>query len=164
RDPPPDEDRAGGAVGALPRGDRGGAGRRSGRLRAARRLAAARLTVDNDRAAGGTRADDRRDDVSHGGCGSSRSTTRSGMRCAERGLWADGGRLQQSAWNLLSNAIKLTPEGGGVESRGGLADGRAEIVVSDTGRGIRPDSLPFVFERFRQADSATTRTHGGLGI
>jgi len=85
-------------------------------------------------------------------------------RGAARRVWGDGGRLQQVVWNLLSNAIKFTPEGGGVESRVGLADGRAEIVVSDTGRGIRPDFLPFVFERFRQADSATTRTHGGLGI
>jgi len=79
-------------------------------------------------------------------------------------VWGDGGRLQQVVWNLLSNAIKFTPEGGGVEIRVGLADGRAEIVVSDTGRGIRPDFLPSVFERFRQADSATTRTHGGLGL
>ena len=85
-------------------------------------------------------------------------------RGAARRVWGDGGRLQQVVWNLLSNAIKFTPEGGGVEIRVGLADGRAEIVVSDTGRGIRPDFLPFVFERFRQADSATTRTHGGLGI
>jgi len=83
---------------------------------------------------------------------------------AARRVWGDGGRLQQVVWNLLSNAIKFTPEGGGVEIRVGLADGRAQIVVSDTGRGIGPDFLPFVFERFRQADSATTRTHGGLGL
>ncbi|TMB59685.1 MAG: response regulator [Deltaproteobacteria bacterium] len=83
---------------------------------------------------------------------------------APRRVWGDGGRLQQVVWNLLSNAIKFTPEGGGVEIRVGLADGRAQIVVSDTGRGIGPDFLPFVFERFRQADSATTRTHGGLGL
>jgi len=83
---------------------------------------------------------------------------------AARRVWGDGGRLQQVVWNLLSNAIKFTPEGGGVEIRVGLADGRAQMVVSDTGRGIGPDFLPFVFERFRQADSATTRTHGGLGL
>src|SRR5204862_2013599 len=83
---------------------------------------------------------------------------------AARRVWGDGGRLQQVVWNLLSNAIKFTPEGGGVEIRVGLADGRAQIVVSDTGRGIGPDFLPFVFERFRQADSAITRTHGGLGL
>src|SRR5205807_1411412 len=83
---------------------------------------------------------------------------------APRRVWGDGGRLQQVVWNLLSNAIKFTPEGGGVEIRVGLADGRAQIVVSDTGRGIGPDFLPFVFERFRQADSSTTRHHGGLGL
>ncbi len=76
----------------------------------------------------------------------------------------DAERLQQVVWNLLSNAVKFTPEGGSVEVRLGFADSRAEIVVSDTGQGIRPDFLPLVFERFRQADSATTRAHGGLGL
>jgi signal transduction histidine kinase/ActR/RegA family two-component response regulator len=73
-------------------------------------------------------------------------------------------RLQQVVWNLLANAVKFTPQGGRVEVRLGLRDSLAEIVVSDTGQGIRPDFLPFVFERFRQADSATTRGHGGLGL
>jgi CheY-like chemotaxis protein len=79
-------------------------------------------------------------------------------------VWGDAGRLQQVVWNLLSNAIKFTPQGGHVEIRLGVTDSQAEIVVSDTGQGIRPDFLPFVFERFRQAESATTRTHGGLGL
>ncbi|HYY05652.1 MAG TPA: ATP-binding protein [Candidatus Limnocylindria bacterium] len=79
-------------------------------------------------------------------------------------VWGDAGRLQQVIWNLLSNAIKFTSEGGHVEIRLELADGRAHIVVNDTGQGIRPDFLPFVFERFRQADGATTRAHGGLGL
>ena len=79
-------------------------------------------------------------------------------------ILGDAGRLQQVVWNLLTNAVKFTPEGGRVGVRLGLTDSRAEIVVSDTGQGIRPDFLPFVFERFRQADSTTTRAHGGLGL
>src|SRR5947199_4157103 len=89
---------------------------------------------------------------------------KSALFSAPRQVWGDAGRLQQVVWNLLSNAIKFTPEGGRVEVRLGLADARAQIVVSDSGNGIRPDFLPLVFERFRQADSATTRTHGGLGL
>ncbi|HEV8306338.1 MAG TPA: ATP-binding protein [Methylomirabilota bacterium] len=76
----------------------------------------------------------------------------------------DPDRLQQVVWNLLSNAIKFTPAGGRVEVRLAQADGQAEIQVSDTGQGIRPEFLPFVFDRFRQADSTTTRSFGGLGL
>ncbi|HEY2586907.1 MAG TPA: CHASE domain-containing protein [Tepidisphaeraceae bacterium] len=76
----------------------------------------------------------------------------------------DAGRLQQVAWNLLSNAIKFTPSGGTVELILQRIGGRAEIVVSDTGVGIKPDFLPHVFERLRQADASTTRQHGGLGL
>ncbi|AFY84739.1 hybrid sensor histidine kinase/response regulator [Oscillatoria acuminata] len=76
----------------------------------------------------------------------------------------DPNRLQQVVWNLLSNAVKFTPEGGEVticlESTGNLA----QIEVSDTGRGIAPEFLPYVFEYFRQADSKTTRSVGGLGL
>ena len=79
-------------------------------------------------------------------------------------VWGDAGRLQQVIWNLLSNAIKFTPQGGRVEVQLGVTDSHAEIVVSDTGQGIRPDFLPFVFERFRQAEGAATRAHGGLGL
>lgn len=76
----------------------------------------------------------------------------------------DANRLQQVVWNLLSNAIKFTPEGGRVMIRLERADNNARIVVSDTGIGIKPEFLPHVFDRFRQADSAFTRKHGGLGL
>jgi CheY-like chemotaxis protein len=76
----------------------------------------------------------------------------------------DSDRLQQVMWNLLSNAIKFTSRGGRVEVRLGSAEGSAEIQVRDTGVGIRADFLPYVFDRFRQAESATTRSHGGLGL
>jgi signal transduction histidine kinase/ActR/RegA family two-component response regulator len=76
----------------------------------------------------------------------------------------DAARLQQVAWNLLSNAVKFTPEGGSVYVKL-LGDGsRVRLSVEDTGRGIRQEFLPHVFDRFRQADSATTRQHGGLGL
>ncbi|MCA1612886.1 MAG: GAF domain-containing protein [Acidobacteria bacterium] len=76
----------------------------------------------------------------------------------------DPDRLQQVVWNLLSNAIKFTPEGGRVEVRLAVSGGQAEITVSDTGKGIEPNFLPHVFDRFRQADASTTRAHGGLGL
>jgi signal transduction histidine kinase/ActR/RegA family two-component response regulator len=76
----------------------------------------------------------------------------------------DAERLQQVVWNLLVNGIKFTPRGGRVQVHLQRAASHAEIVVSDTGQGIPADVLPFVFERFRQADSGTTREHGGLGI
>ncbi len=77
---------------------------------------------------------------------------------------ADTNRLQQVFWNLLSNAIKFTPAGGRVTVALRHADGHVEISVTDTGQGIPPDFLPFVFDRFRQADSTSTRQHGGLGL
>ncbi|HLL77668.1 MAG TPA: ATP-binding protein [Pyrinomonadaceae bacterium] len=77
---------------------------------------------------------------------------------------ADPDRLQQVVWNLLSNAVKFTPEGGRVSVRTAAAEGHAEITVTDTGAGIRPEFLPHVFDRFRQAESHMTRAHGGLGI
>ncbi|HMF58658.1 MAG TPA: PAS domain S-box protein [Pyrinomonadaceae bacterium] len=76
----------------------------------------------------------------------------------------DPDRLQQVIWNLLSNAVKFTPKGGRVEIGLYQEDSHAEIVVRDTGSGIRPDFQPFLFDRFRQADSSTTRIHGGLGL
>lgn len=76
----------------------------------------------------------------------------------------DAARLQQVAWNLLTNAVKFTPEGGRVEVHLERVDASARIRVSDTGRGIRPEFLPYVFERFRQGDAQSTRKHGGLGI
>jgi signal transduction histidine kinase len=77
---------------------------------------------------------------------------------------ADPARLQQVFWNLLSNAVKFTPRGGKVQVRLERIDSHVEISVSDTGRGIAPEFLPFVFDRFRQEDSSTTRHHGGLGL
>jgi hypothetical protein len=79
-------------------------------------------------------------------------------------VWADPDRLQQVVWNLLSNAVKFTPAGGRVEASLSLRDSRVEMAVSDTGVGIRPDFLPHVFDSFRQADSSSTRAHGGLGL
>ena len=96
-------------------------------------------------------------------------------------VWGDGNRLQQVVWNLLSNAIKFTPDEGqvtvklkraeGQRSKGAdgqeispLAPAIAQITVTDTGKGINPEFLPYVFEYFRQADSGTTRQFGGLGL
>jgi PAS domain S-box-containing protein len=76
----------------------------------------------------------------------------------------DADRLQQIVWNLVSNAIKFTPEGGKIEVRCLRAGSHAQIQVSDTGIGISREFLPHVFDRFRQADSTTTRSHGGLGL
>lgn len=76
----------------------------------------------------------------------------------------DADRLRQIVWNLLSNAVKFTPEEGHVHIALRTVDGRAEIVVRDTGVGIEPEFLPFVFDRFRQADGTTTRRHTGLGL
>ncbi len=76
----------------------------------------------------------------------------------------DAGRLQQVIWNLLSNAVKFTPAGGRVEIRLERVAEYAEITVSDTGKGIESDFLPYVFDYFRQADSTTTRKFGGLGL
>ncbi len=76
----------------------------------------------------------------------------------------DANSLQQVFWNLLSNAVKFTPSGGSVFATLRRIDSHAEIIVSDTGPGISPEFLPFVFDRFRQADSTSTRHHGGLGL
>ena len=76
----------------------------------------------------------------------------------------DPDRLQQVVWNLLSNAIKFAPPGGHVHVRLLNRDDWCELVVQDNGPGIEDEFIPFVFERFRQADSSTTRTHKGLGL
>ena len=76
----------------------------------------------------------------------------------------DTGRLQQIVWNLLSNAVKFTPESGRVEVRLTQIPHQVQIQVTDTGKGIVPDFLPYVFEHFRQEDGATTRKFGGLGL
>ncbi|MBN3963332.1 ATP-binding protein [Nostoc sp. NMS8] len=79
-------------------------------------------------------------------------------------VWGDSSRLQQVIWNLLSNAVKFTPEGGRIDIQLERVDAQAQITVSDTGKGISPDFLPYVFEYFRQADATTTRKFGGLGL
>ena len=76
----------------------------------------------------------------------------------------DSARLQQIAWNLLSNAVKFTPERGRIEVLLEQKDGHVQLTVSDNGQGINPQFLPRVFDRFRQADSSTTREYGGLGL
>ncbi|MFH7026693.1 MAG: PAS domain S-box protein [Heteroscytonema crispum UTEX LB 1556] len=76
----------------------------------------------------------------------------------------DASRLQQIIWNLLSNAIKFTPQGGHVEICLERIDSTAQITISDTGKGINPDFLPYIFDYFRQEDSTTTRKFGGLGL
>jgi PAS domain S-box-containing protein len=76
----------------------------------------------------------------------------------------DATRLQQVVWNLVSNAVKFTPTGGRVEVRLEQVGDRAQLVVSDNGKGISLEFLPYVFDYFRQADSATTRKFGGLGL
>jgi PAS domain S-box-containing protein len=76
----------------------------------------------------------------------------------------DPERLQQVLWNLFSNAVKFTPKGGRIQVRMTRANSSVEITVSDTGKGIKPEFLPYVFDRFRQDDSPYTRRHGGLGL
>jgi signal transduction histidine kinase/ActR/RegA family two-component response regulator len=76
----------------------------------------------------------------------------------------DSGRLQQIVWNLLTNAVKFTPKGGRVQIRLERINSHIEITVADSGKGISADFLPYVFERFRQADSSSTRSYGGLGL
>ncbi len=79
-------------------------------------------------------------------------------------VYGDSARLQQVAWNLLSNAVKFTPEGGTVRVELRAYDHAAEMIITDSGRGITADFLPSVFEPFRQADGSTTRPHSGLGL
>src|SRR6185503_14686476 len=86
---------------------------------------------------------------------------------AEPGLGAisaDSARVHQIIWNLLSNAVKFTPQGGKISLRVEQAGSDARVTVKDTGQGIDPEFLPRVFDRFRQADSSTTRSFGGLGL
>jgi signal transduction histidine kinase/CheY-like chemotaxis protein len=76
----------------------------------------------------------------------------------------DAERLQQVVWNLLSNAVKFAPNGGRVDVRLERADSYVKIIVADNGQGIKPEFLPYVFERFRQEDAGTNRQRGGLGL
>jgi PAS domain S-box-containing protein len=79
-------------------------------------------------------------------------------------LRGDPGRLQQVFWNLLTNAVKFTPSGGRIDVISERVNSHVEVSVEDSGVGIKPEFLAFVFDRFRQADSSTTRRHGGLGL
>jgi len=79
-------------------------------------------------------------------------------------VFGDRERLQQVVWNLLSNGVKFTQKGGLVQVTLQRINSHVEIVVKDTGMGIKPDFLPHVFDRFRQADGSTTRNYGGLGL
>ena len=85
-------------------------------------------------------------------------------RVQDANVLADATRLQQVLWNLLSNAVKFTPNGGWISVSAERVDRYIRIEVTDTGIGIDPAFLPHVFDRFRQADSATTRRYGGLGL
>lgn len=76
----------------------------------------------------------------------------------------DADRLQQVFWNLLSNAVKFTPDGGRIETSVKISGRNIEIIFKDSGQGIKPEFLPYVFERFRQADNSYTRQIGGLGL
>jgi PAS domain S-box-containing protein len=79
-------------------------------------------------------------------------------------IMGDPRRLQQVVWNILLNAVKFTPIGGEVQVAVGHDGAHARVTVTDTGPGISPDFLPYVFDRFRQGDQSTTRVHGGLGL
>jgi CheY-like chemotaxis protein/two-component sensor histidine kinase len=79
-------------------------------------------------------------------------------------LMGDSARLQQVVWNLVSNAVKFTPKGGRVELTLEDGDESIRVIVRDTGEGIASEFLPYVFDRFRQADASSTRGHGGLGL
>jgi PAS domain S-box-containing protein len=76
----------------------------------------------------------------------------------------DPGRLQQIVWNLLANAVKFTPKGGKIQVLLERVNSHVEISIADTGVGIRPEVLPYIFERFRQGDGSITRRYGGLGL
>jgi CheY-like chemotaxis protein len=79
-------------------------------------------------------------------------------------VWGDAARLQQVTWNLLSNAVKFTPPGGTITVMARRMNDRVELRVTDSGEGIAPEFLPFIFDRYRQADASATRSHGGLGL
>lgn len=79
-------------------------------------------------------------------------------------ICGDADRLQQIVWNLLTNAVKFTPKGGRIQVKVQRINSHVEVIVTDSGVGIKKDFLPYVFDRFRQADASTTRIHGGLGL
>lgn len=88
----------------------------------------------------------------------------SNLQLAPQQVMGDPNRLQQVVWNLLANAVKFTPNGGQIAVTLEYVGAEAQIQVTDTGKGISPDFLPYVFDTFRQADGTTTRKFGGLGL
>jgi PAS domain S-box-containing protein len=90
-------------------------------------------------------------------------TLRSSLRTAGPVL-GDPDRLQQVVWNILANAIKFTPSGGTVTTTLEEIDGSAVVTITDSGEGIGPELLPYIFDRFRQGDASSTRAHGGVGL
>jgi two-component system OmpR family sensor kinase len=86
------------------------------------------------------------------------------LKLDDKRIYGDGPRLRQVAWNLLSNAAKFTPEGGRITIDATISDSELRLIVSDTGKGISPENLPHVFERFWQEDSAINRKFMGLGL
>ena len=93
-----------------------------------------------------------------------RITLSADCHSAAQTIICDSHRLKQMIWNLLTNAVKFTPTGGEVKIAIEQNHDTIQIIVSDSGQGISPDFLPFVFERFRQADGSSTRIHNGLGL
>ena len=91
-------------------------------------------------------------------------TLKSGLPASATIISGDKDRLQQVIWNLLSNAVKFTESGGTISVEVVADERNCSVVVTDTGIGISPEFLPYIFERFRQADQSTTREHGGLGL
>lgn len=91
-----------------------------------------------------------------------------GFSLGSERIWADPNRLQQIVWNLLTNAIKFSAKGGSVRVRGHRQEGSNQAMIAieviDLGKGIKPEFLPLLFKRFTQADSTSTRLHGGLGL
>lgn len=91
-------------------------------------------------------------------------TLQTEIESEETHILGDAERLKQILWNLLTNAVKFTPKGGKVEVKLARIDSSVQVTVKDNGQGINPQFLPFVFDRFRQADGTTKRNHGGLGL
>ena len=137
--------------------------RRSCRLRSTSRASSAgKLRLDVRPLALATVVEEALDTLGHGGRG--QGDPAGGEPSGEERVPAIPTALQQVVWNLISNAIKFTPSGGSVRVRLRRSDGHVDVVVEDTGAGIRPDFLPHVFERFRQSASSSTRAHGGPGL
>jgi len=103
-------------------------------------------------------------DMFHARAGEHKVTIETEIEERPLSVYGDETRLHQVIWNLLSNAIKFTPEGGRVRVEVHCSESKAILRVSDTGQGISPEFLPYVFERFRQFDSSTVRQQAGLGL